>query len=211
MKGPSLWRGRLTTDYVESFRITGSWPGLCGIPRGIAPPQRALPSTPATRACQPGASPSTDLPCACNPRTLICTPGSDASVAASPKRSETRSERAAMYAALAIVADARAGVATTTIGFSPTSRRQLERRTNELPGDRPALQRLAFSVIKAVDSLSLVPRIMLRTMSPMSTTKKGVIEPVPGDLKLSIPKMKMIPEICPMSKSRPFDVPSGVG
>jgi len=61
------------------------------------------------------------------------------------------------------------------------------------------------------DSLSLVQRSRLRTMSPMSTTRGEVIEPVAGDLKLSIPKIKMIPEICPMSKSRPFDVPSGAG
>ena len=70
--------------------------------------------------------------------------------------------------------------------------------------------RLTFPVNK-VDSLSLVLRSRPRTISPMSTTKGRVIEPVPGDLKLSIPKMKTIPEICPMSKSRPLDVPSGAG
>ena len=50
-------------------------------------------------------------------------------------------------------------------------------------------------VIKLVVSLSLVQRSRLRAISPMSTIKGKVIEPVSGDLKLSIPKMKTIPEI----------------
>ncbi len=46
----------------------------------------------------------------------------------------------------------------------------------------------------------------------MIMTNNGtVIDPVTGDLKLSIPKMKAIPEICPMRRRNPFDVPSETG
>ena len=62
-----------------------------------------------------------------------------------------------------------------------------------------------------VDSRSLVQRSTARTIRPMSSTNDKVIEPVSGDLKLSMPKMKRIPEIWPMSKSKPLDVPSGAG
>ena len=37
------------------------------------------------------------------------------------------------------------------------------------------------------------------------------MDPLTGDLKKSIPKIKAIPEICPMSSKSPFDVPSGAG
>ena len=58
-----------------------------------------------------------------------------------------------------------------------------------------AFHRLLISVIKVVASLSLVAKSRLRTISPISTIKGQVIEPVSGDLKLSIPRMKTIPEI----------------
>jgi hypothetical protein len=53
--------------------------------------------------------------------------------------------------------------------------------------------------------------IRLSSIRPISTVKGMVIEPVNGDLKLSIPKIKAIPEICPISKSIPFEVPSEAG
>ncbi len=52
---------------------------------------------------------------------------------------------------------------------------------------------------------------MLKATRAISTHRGVVIEPVAGDLKLSIPRIKTIPEICPMSRSSPFDVPSGAG
>ena len=38
-----------------------------------------------------------------------------------------------------------------------------------------------------------------------------VIEPVKGVLKLSRAKIKAIPDICPISKSNPLEVPSEAG
>jgi hypothetical protein len=46
-----------------------------------------------------------------------------------------------------------------------------------------------------VASLSLVAKTRLRTIRPISTSKGKVIDPVSGDLKMSIPRMKTIPEI----------------
>lgn len=47
----------LTNDYVEFFPITGSGPGLCGITRGIAPPQTLSVFHPGVGAHQPNAKP----------------------------------------------------------------------------------------------------------------------------------------------------------
>ena len=69
----------------------------------------------------------------------------------------------------------------------------------------------SFAAMRLGASLSLVEKRRLTSMSPMSTINGMVIEPVSGDLKLSNPRMKTMPEICPMSKSKPFDVPSGAG
>jgi hypothetical protein len=45
----------------------------------------------------------------------------------------------------------------------------------------------------------------------ISTTSGLVIDPVVDDLKLFIPKMKRIPEICPTSNRNPLEVPSEMG
>ena len=61
--------------------------------------------------------------------------------------------------------------------------------------DQAAFEWLSSYVSNFLASRSLVHKIRLSSMSPMSTIKGKVIDPVCGDLKLSIPKMKMIPEI----------------
>ena len=38
----------------------------------------------------------------------------------------------------------------------------------------------------------------------------GVIRPVGGMQKLSMPNMKAMPEICPAGSRKPLEVPSGV-
>jgi hypothetical protein len=45
----------------------------------------------------------------------------------------------------------------------------------------------------------------------INKTSGLVIDPVDDDLKLFIPKIKRMPEICPTSKRKPFDVPSEIG
>ena len=52
---------------------------------------------------------------------------------------------------------------------------------------------------------------MLTTIRTSSTTREVVMEPVCGLLKASMAKMKAIPETCPISRSRPLEVPSGTG
>jgi hypothetical protein len=69
----------------------------------------------------------------------------------------------------------------------------------------------SFPLVMSVDSLSLVERKIPRSIKPISTIKDLVIEPVNADLKLSIQKINTIPEICPISISKPFDVPSEAG
>jgi hypothetical protein len=54
-------------------------------------------------------------------------------------------------------------------------------------------------------------RKMARSINPISTIKGLVIEPVNADLKLFIQKINMIPEICPISISMPFEAPSDAG
>ena len=61
--------------------------------------------------------------------------------------------------------------------------------------DQAAFEWLLSHVSNFLASRSLVHKSKLSSMSPISTTKGKVIDPVCGDLKLSIPKMKMIPEI----------------
>ena len=48
-------------------------------------------------------------------------------------------------------------------------------------------------------------------MRPIRIDNGVVIDPVWGDLRISKPKIKAMPEIWPINKSRPFEVPSGVG
>ena len=69
-----------------------------------------------------------------------------------------------------------------------------------------------FSVLpRILDSFNLNDIKMLRTNKPIMSISDLVIEPVIEDLKLSIPNINAIPEICPISNSIPFDVPSDAG
>ena len=67
-----------------------------------------------------------------------------------------------------------------------------------------------YSLIR-VDSLNTGNNTRPKTMSPIRISIDGVIEPVAGDLNLSIAKMNIMPDIWPMSISKPLDVPSGAG
>ena len=60
-------------------------------------------------------------------------------------------------------------------------------------------------------SFSLVLRNKLKTIKIISTVSGDTIEPDSADLNISIQNIKIIPEICPINNSKPFDVPSGVG
>jgi hypothetical protein len=68
-----------------------------------------------------------------------------------------------------------------------------------------------FPLFKSDDSLILVELRKLTAIMITNTTSGMVIDPVEDDLKLSIPKIKSIPEICPASNRNPFDVPSETG
>jgi hypothetical protein len=61
------------------------------------------------------------------------------------------------------------------------------------------------------DSLILVELNKPTDMRIIITTSGPVIDPDTEDLKLSIPKMKRMPEICPASNKKPFEVPSEIG
>lgn len=67
------------------------------------------------------------------------------------------------------------------------------------------------SFVRIVDSFSRREIKILRIINVISTINDLVIEPVNVDFRLSIPKINAIPEICPISKSIPFDVPSDAG
>jgi hypothetical protein len=60
-------------------------------------------------------------------------------------------------------------------------------------------------------SLSRKQSSKTRTIRTSRTFSDPVIEPVSGDLSISIPKMNKIPDICPIRSSKPLDVPSGTG
>jgi hypothetical protein len=64
---------------------------------------------------------------------------------------------------------------------------------------------------RIVDSFSLNDIKILSTISPIISISDLVIDPVIYDLKLSIPKIKAMPDTCPISSSIPFEVPSDAG
>ena len=68
-----------------------------------------------------------------------------------------------------------------------------------------------LSLLISADSLSRVEKKIHKSIKPISKIKDMVMEPVNDDLKLSIQKIKIIPEICPISISKPFEVPSDAG
>ena len=61
-----------------------------------------------------------------------------------------------------------------------------------------------------LDSLRKKERIMFSTHSPIITSRNGVIDP-DSVLNISIPKIKIIPDIWPDSINTPWDVASGAG
>ena len=61
------------------------------------------------------------------------------------------------------------------------------------------------------DSFNRVEKSKPTTISSIRTIRDIVIEPVTGDFIISIPTIKTIPDICPISKRRPFDIPSDAG
>jgi hypothetical protein len=65
--------------------------------------------------------------------------------------------------------------------------------------------------VRKADSFSLAERRKLISIRMQSTVNGIVIEPVPGDLNQSIPKMNAIPDTCPISRRKPFEVPSDTG
>jgi hypothetical protein len=66
-------------------------------------------------------------------------------------------------------------------------------------------------LFRKADSLSLSAARKLKTINPISKINGFVIDPVAADLKLSIPKINAMPEICPMRMRKPFEVPSETG
>ena len=64
---------------------------------------------------------------------------------------------------------------------------------------------------KTADSFNLADNIIPIARHIIIITKGLVIEPVSTDLKLSIPKIIAIPEICPDRSRNPFEVPSETG
>jgi hypothetical protein len=61
------------------------------------------------------------------------------------------------------------------------------------------------------DSLSFFEHSKLTDIRIIIATNGLVIDPVDDDLKLFIPKMNNIPEICPASNRKPLEVPSETG
>jgi len=77
--------------------------------------------------------------------------------------------------------------------------------------DRPCLFYGEPSRPLTGDLRSTAARARLTRVRAARARRGEVIDPVAGDLNASMAKMKAMPEICPITRSRLFDVPSGAG
>ena len=70
---------------------------------------------------------------------------------------------------------------------------------------------LPYSEVSIIlDSRSMKARKIVNTHNPIMTSRKGVMDP-DSVRNMSMPKIKMIPEIWPESINTPWDVASGAG